>query len=163
MVLCRIRSKTYNMISLRYAGAAAALFVRTNALFCSSASYVSNNSPPLGFQQQRQRPIPRRHGSSSGSNLGSTTTTSSSDHKSSNDRTIEAPCPLPFTELPYRGACLTLSDTDNSELDDDDNKLISLLTLSIPILTTHRYNSCWVRIPIARSSIAALLASQLDF
>lgn len=134
------------MISLRYCGTAAAILARTNALIHSTNCFVKNS---LMFHRQ----VPSRLASSSSKN---------NSNGSSSRKTITAPwCPLPFTELPYRGASIDMDSLENPLLSDE--ALLDLLSLSIPILASHDFNSCWLRIPIHRSAVVASASADLGF
>mmetsp|Transcript_40907 Transcript_40907/g.80042 ORF Transcript_40907/g.80042 Transcript_40907/m.80042 type:complete len:367 (+) Transcript_40907:98-1198(+) len=127
------------MSALRFAGTAAALLARTNAFILSSPCLVDTLTS-----------IPRQAVHSLGS---------SSIRCSSSD-TSGVVFPLPFTELPYRGASVDIRSLENLPSDD---KFLELLSRSLPIMVAQDLNSCWLRIPTHRSAIVAGASSQFGF
>jgi len=85
---------------------------------------------------------------------------SRSSSTSSSMTGISVVTPLPFTELPYRGASVDIQSLPNSP---DDERFLDLLSRSLPILADNDYNSCWLRVPTARSAVVASASSQHGF
>jgi|MDSY01.1.fsa_nt_gb 8-oxo-dGTP pyrophosphatase MutT (NUDIX family) len=67
--------------------------------------------------------------------------------------------PLPFGDLPYRGACVQAGDAQQL----DDAGFVESLGKLIPWLQGKNYNSAWISVPTERSALCAQASSAYGF